>query len=218
MYGVEPVENREVVYRTSVQETAKIYYRNLVDFYPKGPYLLLGHSTHGNFTLELARLLISSGKKEVAFIGLLDTYPPGYSRQANPVDRTKIHLINLRDKNLQEILQYARLSAQRFSTRWRRRAALDAKTIERYEQEGNVAEVRSLLLRSYKPEPYSGKVTLFSATNHLWYVRWEPMEQWVKILTGQLDIVSVPGDHMSMFEQPQVGLLAEKIEACLPPD
>ena len=36
------------------------------------------------FTLELARLLIQNGH-EVAFLGLLDTYPPEIKSQANPL-------------------------------------------------------------------------------------------------------------------------------------
>ncbi len=78
----------KLVYRISVQETARIYYHNLVDFYPHGPYLLLGHSAHGFFTLEVARLLIENGQN-VAFLGLLDTFPPGYKVQVNLIDRVK---------------------------------------------------------------------------------------------------------------------------------
>jgi amino acid adenylation domain-containing protein len=215
VYGLDPVENGKVVFRKSVQETAKIYCHNLVDFYPQGPYMLLGHSANGYFALELARLLIESGK-DMVFLGLLDTYPSGSVwRQANPVDRMKIHLNNLQDKNLPDVLKYFGLSARRFLIRWRRRSAMDAKTIERYELKGQVKEVRSLLLRTYTPEPYEGRVILFSAARRPWYMRWDPMEQWTNILTGQFEIVPIPGDHMSVLKPPQVTLLARKIEALL---
>jgi len=79
-----------------VQETARIYYHNLVDFYPQGPYLLLGHCAEGYFVLELARWLIQSGQ-EVAFLGLLDSYPPGHG---NLVNRVKLHITLSRIKIL----------------------------------------------------------------------------------------------------------------------
>jgi thioesterase domain-containing protein len=215
VFGLHPYEGGQLKFRESIQETAKIYYRNLVDFYPKGPYLLFGHSANGFFALELARQLRENGRT-VAFLGLLDTYPPGPQRRANLIDRMKIHIANLQDKNLPEILQYIGRSARRFSNRWWSRVARDARTIERYEQEGQFKAVRSQLLRTYKPEPYKGQVTIFTATHRPWYMRWDPMEQWAKTLTGQLNIVPIPGDHMSVLQPPQVALLAKKIKALMP--
>jgi thioesterase domain-containing protein len=212
---VDPVDNGNVIFRKSVQETARIYYHNLVDFYPQGSFLLLAHSANGLFALELARLLIRNGKN-VAFLGLLDTYPPGSIRQAKLTDRVKIHLINLQDKNIPEILKYVQHSVTRFLNRRRRRAVIDANMIERYEHKGQFKEVRNLILRAYKPEPYGERVHLFSATHRPWYMHWEPMEQWTTIVTGQLDIVPVTGDHMSMVKPPHVADLARKIEALLP--
>ncbi len=216
VYGLEPVDFGVKNPGQSIQEAARVYYRNLVNFYPKGPYLLLGHSGHGFFALELARLLIKNGK-DVAFLGLLDTLPPGPKRQAHPVDRVKIHMINLRGKNLVEILQYSQSSILRFLARRRSKAEMNAVTIKRFEQEGRGEDVWKLILGTYKPEPFEGKVTLFSATQRLWYIRWDPMEPWRKYLTGQFEIVPIPGDHMSAFEPPHVAVLAEKINAQLPP-
>lgn len=214
VYGVDPFENGKVVYRKSVQETAKIFYRNLVDFYPQGPYSLLAHSAYGYFALELARLLVQSGKK-VNFLGLLDTYPPGRRRQANLADRVKIHILNLQGKDFPAILQYIGRSAWRFLTRWRRRAVVDAGLIKYYEKKTQVKEVRNLLLRAYNPEPYEGQVTLFTATHRPWYMRWDPMEHWANILTGKLEIIPIPGDHMSALTSPHLDLLARKIESLL---
>ena len=215
VYGLEPVENGQMVFCQSIQETAKIYYQNLVNFYPRGPYLLLGHSAQGYFALELARLLIKNGK-EVGFLGLLDTWPPGPKRQAAPLDRVKIHIINLQEKNPVEILQYFHLSILRFLARRRSKAARIASTIDHYEQERLTEQTRKLILAAYKPEPFEGKVTLFSATQRPWYVNWDMMEPWRKYLIGQLEVVPIPGTHMSAFKPPQVAVLAEKINALLP--
>jgi amino acid adenylation domain-containing protein len=215
VYSLNSSENGEVVYRISVQETAKIYYHNLVNFYPHGPYLLLGHSAHGFFTLELARLLIQNGHN-VAFLGLLDTYPPGYKRQANLIERLKVYSDNFRDKNFPEILQYFRGSIRRFTTRWLSRAGMEARMIERFENKGQVKEVRNLLLGTYKPEAFDGKVTIFTATHRPQFMKRDPMEQWAHIISGQLEFVPVPGDHMTALQPPNVALLAGIIEKLLP--
>ena len=200
VYGLEPVENGNMVYHQSVQETARIYYNNLVDFYPQGPYSLLGHSAEGYFTLELARLLIESGRN-VPFLGLLDTFPPGPRRQVNPTDYVKSHINNLRDKNILEILQSIGVSIRSYSDRLWKRIWVDEK---------------GLLLRAYQPEPFEGKVILFSATDRPSYFRWDPLDNWANILTGQFDIVPIPGDHSTIIQSPQAAWLARKIETLLP--
>lgn len=215
VYGLTPVENGNEVYRKSVQNTAIIYYHNLVDFYPQGPYLLLGHSGRGLFTLELARLLLQNGK-DVGFLGLLDTYP---LKKVSPGEQLNFHTNNLLHKNIPEILKYIENSLRRFSTRWWIKL-LNPKTVERYQKEGRfpVQEVMDHLMRAYTPQPYQGQVTLFSITDHLSEVDEDLMKRWANTFIGQLNIVTVPGDHVSMLKQPHVAVLAEKIDALLPPD
>ena len=215
VYSLNSSKNGRLVYHKTIQETARIHFHNLVDFYPQGPYLLLGHSAHGYFALELARLLIEAGK-EVAFLGLLDTFPPGSKLKANPVDRMKIHFLNLQEKSFAEILQYFKDSAQRFATRWQKRASTEARLIEHFERKGSVRAVRYSLVHAYKPEPYAGKVTLFSATQRPANKDTKPMEAWANTLTGPFAIVPIPGDHMSALKPPLVTDLAKKIEVLLP--
>jgi len=214
VYGLHPIEDGQLVYRKSIQETVRIYYQRLVEFYPQGPYLLFGHSAHGYFALELARQLIKNGKK-VALLGLLDTYPPGWKSQVASIDRIKLHFDNLQHKNISQVLQYARLSMVRFLTRRRRRAVKNEKILERYEEKGQVEEIRSILLTSYKPEPYQGSVVLFSGSDRPFYIRRDIMEKWANIFTGQYKVIPTSGSHTSMLQPPHVASLATNIEALL---
>jgi aspartate racemase len=212
VYALLPHENGRLTFRGSVQESAKIFYHCLTGFYPEGPCLLLGHSAHGFFALELARLLRQTGR-QVALLGLLDTYPPGSLRQVKFVDRLKIHLGNLQGMTFAEILGYFGLSARRFVKRRQRPG--DKVVRAQSQTDAQAKQLRDQLVRAYKPEPYDGAVTLFSVTKHPWFIRWDPMEQWNRILTGPLEIVTIPGDHMSMLQPPQVGILADAIRAIL---
>jgi amino acid adenylation domain-containing protein len=213
IYGLHSQENGQLVYRGSVQETAEIFHRCLTNFYPDGPYLLLGHSAHGLFAIELARLLRREGK-QVAFLGLLDTYPPGSMRQVKLIDRVKIQLINLQNGNLADKVKYLKLLVRRLGSRWLH-GIIDVRSTESEELKKPVKEIRRRLVRAYKPEPYDGNAHLFSASDRPWYIRWDPMEEWVKTFTGPFEVVKVPGDHMSMLQAPRVDILAEKINARL---
>jgi amino acid adenylation domain-containing protein len=215
VFGLVPVENGKMVYQKSVQETAKVYYRNLVDIFPQGPYLLLGHSAQGYFALELARLLIQSGQ-EVVFLGLLDTFHPYFKSTANLDDRINFHINNLRDENLRGILQYFGQGIQRLSNRlWSR--VINAKMVKRnVPEDEKIREAMRNLVRTYEPEPFEGKVTIFAATERPWDIRGDPMEQWANTITGHVNIVPIPGDHITMLQPPHVVVLAEKIKALLP--
>jgi amino acid adenylation domain-containing protein len=214
VYGVNSMEDGQVVYRKSVQETARIYYQNLVGFYPQGPYLLLGHSAHGFFALEVARLLIENGQT-LSFLGLLDTFPPGYKVHVNIIERVAFYARNFEGKSFREALQFLGSSMKRFTARRLSQAGMEERVFERLEEQGQIKEVRSLMLESYTPEPFTGPVTILTATERPSYLKKDPVEQWGNTLKGKLDIVPVPGGHMSILRAPLVAELAEQIESLL---
>jgi thioesterase domain-containing protein len=199
----------------SVQEIAKTYYQCLIDYYPQGPYLLLGHSAHGFLALELARLL-QKEKKKVAFLGLLDTFPPPpFLLQVKyKIER---HLFNLQGKNLLEILKYV----GRFAQRWiahSQNAPAPVNLVEQNQSKRPIKkdkEVINLPYPPYKPKRFDGQVTLFSTNDRTSSSESDPMEKWMKIFTGPFEIVPIPGDHLSMFHPPHVAVLAGKIKLLL---
>jgi thioesterase domain-containing protein/acyl carrier protein len=209
VYSLYPIENGLIVYRNSVQESARDYYRNLVEFLPHGPYMLFGHSGYGFFVLELARLLIQNGNKDV-FVGLFDSYPPGPYRQARFRDRIMIHLDNIQRMNPREIVQYFKESAGRFFERNSSRIA--KQRIDHHKQAGDTYRVERLLELQYQPEPIDFPVALFEASERPWYIHWNLMENWQKFLTGPLEIIQVPGNHMSALEPPHVTEFVEKVK------
>jgi thioesterase domain-containing protein/acyl carrier protein len=209
VYSLYPIDNGQIVYRNSVQETAGDYYRNLIEFLPHGPYLLFGHSGYGFFVLEVARLLIRNGNNDV-FVGLLDSYPPGPHRQARLQDRIMVHFDNLKGRDPREIIQYLKGSAISFSERNSSRVA--QQSINRHKQAGDMYLVQRLLEMKYQPELIDFPVTLFEASERPWYIHWNLMENWHKFLTGPLETIPVPGSHMSSLEAPHVLELVEKIK------
>lgn len=216
IYSLEPVENGAKVFKRSIRETAGIYYQNLVNFFPQGPYVLLGHSGYGWFTIELARLLMENEKK-VAFLGLLDTYPPSAgSLVVNPIDQGKTRIKYLKGKTFLEILQYPRRYFLRFLKRHGIKLRVNEKALNRFVREERVKDLMEMVLREYEMQPFSGNLTLFWATERPRYLHGDPLEEWKKYLSGQLTVVPVVGDHSSILRTPNSRVLAQKIETLLP--
>jgi amino acid adenylation domain-containing protein len=209
IYALYPFENGKQVFRGSIQETAKIYFQCLTEFDPNGPYLLIGHSADGLFALELARLLRQEGKK-VEFLGLIDTYPPGFYTRVNMRERIRPHLRRIGEDNLLGVLKYVFRSVKRETLRLLH-AGEDLVSIKKHEKSGAEIQGRRILLRTYKPEPYDGDVVLFSVTSRPDRIHKNPMEPWSKVFLGNVEMITVEGDHMSILQPPQVNGLAEKI-------
>jgi thioesterase domain-containing protein/acyl carrier protein len=213
IYGLFPYQGGRPVFGASIEETARIYRQRLLEFHPQGPFLLLGHSAYGYFALELARQLGADGKR-VAFLGLLDTYAPGNRFQASLADRIKIHVTNLQEQDLAGGFRYVKRAAWRLANRWRW-IGLPGRTGVTREQEGKFKDIAPRLVGAYHPSSYDQPVTLFVAERRPWFMRWDPMAAWADILTGPVDVVAIPGDHMSMLKPPQAAALAERLLAAL---
>jgi thioesterase domain-containing protein len=71
--------------------------------------------------------------------------------------------------------------------------------------------------RAYVPQPYPGKILLFRATDRVdaatAYVA--PDLGWTDLARGGLEIYDVPGDHVEIFKEPHVRVLAQQLRDCL---
>ncbi|HXM70970.1 MAG TPA: hypothetical protein VN970_07535, partial [Thermoanaerobaculia bacterium] len=67
-------------------------------------------------------------------------------------------------------------------------------------------------LRGYRPEPYPGPLTIFSAE-----ARSAPdlLAAWSALAPGGIDLHRVAGDHYTMLRPPLVEALAERLRECL---
>jgi len=83
------------------------------------------------------------------------------------------------------------------------------------EQHGNVAGAQHRALREYTPQVYPDRLTLFRARMQPLFSSHNPDKGCGAIATGSVDIKVVPGNHLSMLQEPHVQVLAEKLRACL---
>ena len=65
---------------------------------------------------------------------------------------------------------------------------------------------------AYKPSPYKGNVVLFRATDPSRDGNYGPWDLgWTPLTGGGLEIVKIPGDHLSMLHEPNIAALAEEM-------
>ena len=206
-----------------VEELAAHYIPEIRSIQPEGPYYFLGVSFGGDVAFEVARQLAAQGQK-TAIVGLMDTYGPGEPRNLNST-RVSTHF----DRLLKEGPKYffrrtsSRLITQLFETlHWLlaacnqvcKRLKIPAPHLFR------MADVRNANLKAsqiYVPQPYSGRVTLFRATEDVFYspAYLKTGLGWKAVALGGLDIEDVPGNHLGMLAEPHVQVLAEKLKACI---
>jgi len=132
---------------TTLDEVCEHHLARLLEQQPHGPYYLLGYSLGGTLAQGIAARLRQRGE-EVAFLGLLDTWPPETQnwaeKEANGLDPAVLAEID-REREAFLAAQQGQGSGELFST-----------------IEGNYADAVRLLTTAHSAT-FDGKATLFVA-------------------------------------------------------
>lgn len=209
----------------SVPTIAARYLETIRCFQPHGPYYLAGESFGGVVAFEMATQLQAAGE-EVALVALLDSWLlNGYTQPL--VQRLKLHWKLLSKHGLSYIVK----RVQRRTQMVRRKLAASLHKV--YQQlhpfSGSISlavtevtqqDVRASVLqrasRLYVPKPYSGKMVLFRAMERdVFEVGYDRDLGWGPLAAGGLEIFDVPGDHLGILKDPNVRVLAEKLQLYL---
>lgn len=196
----------------SMQEMAADYIAAIKDIQPRGPYLLLGTCFSNALAVEMATQLTARGDKMLPLV-IVDSGTGTFMRPDADLDTgNKItNLIRLirrgrwdkiaRRLRVRGILGYRKVASQ-----------LDEQRRNLYGTIGALNEIYA----AYEWPSYPGKVLFIRSTefanrrdkdNHV--SRWQA-------LVDEVDVYVVEGEHLTMFQEPAVTGLAEKIDERLP--
>jgi thioesterase domain-containing protein len=166
---------------------------------------------------EIAQQLHKQGEK-VALLALLDKtssqLPKSYP---SLLEYIQIHLSNLWQLNSQGRLKYV---MDKFNYKFVHKGNYREFMIGQWSQSLapeyiNVLDTNLEAIRNYQPQVYPGKVTLFRC-------QIQPINQalhhdlgWSELVTGDVEIHSIPGDHFNILKEPHVRVLAKKLKSCL---
>jgi acyl transferase domain-containing protein/thioesterase domain-containing protein/acyl carrier protein len=220
-----PLVSESQTHQTSLEELASIYIKELQTFFPEGPYLLGGASLGGLIALEMSQQLYAHGSKPGLLV-LFDAAVPGCDHHVAAKDQISRHWQNFRDHGAVYLLQRATSKSEYLWSQLLRRA--QAVGCSCYRMVGRrlpaglryfqVEEAHRRALERYSVQLYPGKITLMRAADVPETVGTHRNSTlgWETFAGGGLEIHDVPGGHISMFEEPNVGPLAETLKALLP--
>ena len=70
-------------------------------------------------------------------------------------------------------------------------------------------------LQSYEPRPYAGSVLLFRPKTRPLFHGLTPDLNWGLVVTGGVEVITIPGDHETILQKPNSLLLAKRLQAVL---
>jgi thioesterase domain-containing protein len=95
-------------------------------------------------------------------------------------------------------------------------AQVEAASKELPEHLKPLAAANMKAMGSYVPQPYRGKVTLFRAMGRRLKIYDPHAYGWAALAAGGVDVVEVPGDHLTLLKEPHVKFLADRLQGYLP--
>jgi len=236
-YGLQPLGlDGKQLPLNQIEAMAAYYIAAMQAVQPQGPYFLGGWSFGGLVAFEMAQQLTQAGET-VALLAILDTPAPLANQQPSVAQSLKFLLKTALWSTLPFLLDYGAIVTDRFPllnallqrqrwkswySRWQwsaiTRLMPDARL--RLQDESAIVPLLRIFYANsraayrYVPQPYSGSVTLFKATNPSEYGS-NPTLGWDQ-LCDRVRVHSVPGNHLSMLKSPHVQVLAQQLQAYLP--
>jgi thioesterase domain-containing protein/acyl carrier protein len=219
-FGLQPVglDGQERSH-TRIEEMASHYIQELRQVQPEGPYFLGGVCLGGTVAFEMAQQMQDAGE-EVALLAMIDSYRPGKIEYMPGFSWGRLpfladyHLGNLSLRKPSEQLQYAKGKLRNLSARFSRALFTQEKVTAVEQNLRSVYEANSQAEKYYTPRSYNGQITLFWSSEATIRSYLDRRLHWSELATG-FDVQVIPGDHMTMIEEPYVGVLASKLQSAI---
>ena len=191
LYGIQDpgLDTKNPTY-SSVSALATFYITMIRAVQPHGPYLIGGASAGANISMEIASQLRARGQK-VGFVALLDGWAY-YPKTLN--DRELFESIMVRQYHIME---------QQFLDKG---VLVPEKILQLQWQ-------RSQLNRTYIPPKLPIKLHLFKASDLLpiFKTMEDPYNHWRGYSSQAIEVIQTPGNHETMFQEPNVQYLAKTL-------
>lgn len=195
---------------------------------PHGPYVLLGLCVAGNLAFEVAQQLVRQGE-QVPLVVLIDAWSPGYRtgmsrRSAALADlsyRVQSFAVELRKLARRKLSLGDFIGQRGWSKAVRRRFVHWAHAAGRLSSVA--ADPYSIWFHShletassrYQPLPFDGFVQVFHSPDQPSGPFLDPTFGWGRLARGGLAVHAIPGDHLSIFDEPGAGIMADRLNQAL---
>lgn len=208
-----------------IEDMAAHYIREIRSIQSEGPYFLGGNSMGGTVAFEMSQQLQQQGE-QVALLVMFDTFGidcfprvcfrwQHYWRYLLQLGVSKAMFDDLTDVLERKFLEITSRLYLKLG-----------RTLPQHLSRVLIAEANMQAKREYRAKAYSGKVLLIRAsepasfdrpylpTAQDWHSR-DALHGWGELINGGLELIDVPGDHYSIFKEPHVQILAQKLKTYL---
>ncbi|WP_151719075.1 non-ribosomal peptide synthetase [Gemmobacter serpentinus] len=213
VYGLTsgPPKNLDEI---SVERMARRYFDDIQRAFPEGPVALIAVSMAAYFAFELGQLLQRAGR-EVRFLAVLDAMGPGGRPSRHGLDKIAAHLGEIRRHGIGHISRVLRYKREN------RQIERDLASAPPGEVTGAnlvLANVRAVDL--YQAQPYGAPIIVYRAAESFWdsAEARRTMLGWSQVATGEVKLIDIPGDHLSILEDRNVAQLAADLATRLKHD
>lgn len=204
-----------------LEDIAAYLVRAMREVQPHGPYLLAGLCVNAVIAYEIARQVTEQGER-VQLLAMLDGHNHAYYknplRDGRYTGRLKYHLYNLLRSDIREGSTYlldrideARRKVERVI--WQLSSTRQANGNN--DRPHNTDFVVHPAFHRYEPKPYLGKVTLLQSSDWPDGPYFDFKLGWQDLAEGGVEFHRIPGDHPSMFTEPNVNLVGAILKMAL---
>jgi thioesterase domain-containing protein len=194
-----------------IEKMADRYVALVRDAHPRGPFVVGGHSAGGTIAFEMARKLGAVGRRPALVVlgdcmfggtGAYIAWTLGYLLHADAGERWA-SFRRFTGRLAQRPLQRSGPGQARVpgpAPAWNPNRMFDSEDMASW----------GVIRGEYRPGTYAGDVLYLRATKGSVFGTQAP---WRKVITGSLVVRDVPGTHIAMFSEPNVGTLARALAA-----
>ena len=196
-----------------IEDIAALSVEIIRKYQREGPYYLGGWSASGVLAYEIAQQLITSDH-EVGLLVLFDVRNPAHSPQLlgerfeSYSQKIRFLANELKKLKLRNVNGYVREKVDALSLRVKQASW-------NFHYPVAPEDVIHAAVSGYRPQPYTGRVTFFGATSRPKGRAWDFSQGWRDLVVGEFETHEIPGDHRSIFLEPNVAFLAKKMATYL---
>ena len=219
VYGIQAkgLDGKEEL-DTRIETMASRYVEAILEQQPHGPYYIGGWSLGVIIAFEVAQQLHSLGHE----IGLLTVFDQGpfVPISEQPKDDAEL-LVNIFGDYISLDIDYLRKLGPddlfRFVFKKAKKADLFPfyLRLQDFRSYVTVNNTQTQAWRGYEVKRYAGRITLVRSEETVKSLTGSPDMGWSQVSDGGVDVFDVPGDHISMLQEPHVRTLASVIDDCL---
>ena len=227
VYGLQPkgLDGKAEALDT-IEDIAAYYLDAILAQNQTGPYAISGYSFGGYVALEMVKQLKEKGK-QILMLGMFDTNVLNAENnlQWHKKILKKIYrqfpkllwLIRSFVNDPKEAYAYQAASFNARIRQWMNKGTkhMNPGMESYYYLMDKINGRHDRALFTYKLLPYNGKVVLFKAMERPYFVDDFKFLGWTEYAAGGVEVHDIPGDHQTMFYEPNCKVLAKEMDKAL---